>query len=450
MLQFVIAIDVTVVNIALPSIGADLGVHTRQLTWVVVAYTITGGGLLMLGGRLADLFGRRRVLIAGTWIFGGASLLAGLAPTFEWLVAARLLQGVGEALILPAAMASIIVLFPEGPRRSKALGIWAAVASSGLVVGFVMSGVITELFGWRWIFLVTVPFIAIALVGVLAVVPAAHRPSRVPLDVAGSLLLTAAPLLFVFGVVEAGEGSGTGIGTLPLVALVAAVAAAVLLVVVERRAADPMVPLGFLRNSGRLSANAATACLSAALSTSFLLFTLYLQDRIGLSPLQAGLMLLPLAIALIAVVTFVPRVMEKAGPAVVARTGITSTALGILYFATTAWFGASAPTLIPAMLLIAVGMGFGLVGLQYAAVSGVTEENAGIASGIQRASDQLGGAVGVALYIGLGFSPLMARFGDPFITASLMATTGLVLAGLLTRGIGRAETADDEAEDATA
>ena len=161
-------------------------------------------------------------------------------------------------------------------------------------------------------------------------------------------------------------------------------------------------------------------------------------------------MLLPLAIALIAVVTFVPRVMEKAGPAVVARTGITSTALSILYFATTAWFGASAPILIPAMLLIAVGMGFGLVGLQYAAVSGVTEENAGIASGIQRASDQLGGAVGVALYIGLGFSPLMARFGDPFIIASLMATTGLVLAGLLTRGIGRAETADDPAEDATA
>lgn len=207
MLQFFIAVDVTVVNIALPSIGVGFGVDGHALTWVVVGYTVTGGGMLMLGGRLGDLLGRRRVLLLGTGLFGAASLLAGLAPTFALLVVARLLQGAGEAVALPAAMGTIVLMFPEGPRRSRALSVWAAVASCGLVLGFALSGIITAHLGWRWIFLVSVPFILVVLLAAVFLVEG-DRPvakDTRPMDLPGALLLTACPLLFTFGVVEAGE-----------------------------------------------------------------------------------------------------------------------------------------------------------------------------------------------------------------------------------------------------
>ncbi|MEU3310989.1 MFS transporter, partial [Nocardiopsis sp. NPDC006832] len=312
MLQFFIAVDVTVVNVALPSIGADFGVGGHALTWVVVGYTITGGGLLMLGGRLGDVLGRRRVLVLGTTVFGAASLLAGLAPSFAVLVIARLLQGVGEALALPAAMSVIVLMFPEGPRRSRALSVWAAVASCGLVLGFVLSGVITELLGWRWIFLLSVPFILVVLVAAILLVPSERSTESTPLDLPGSLLLVAAPLLFVLGVVEAGEADGA-LPWLPPVALAGAVVATALFIRVERRSPNPLVPLRLFRNRPRVLANAATVLLSAALSTSFLLFTFYLQNRLGIGPFQTGLLMLPLAAALIVVSVLVPRILERWG-----------------------------------------------------------------------------------------------------------------------------------------
>lgn len=285
MLQFFITVDVTVVNIALPSIGADFDVEGHALTWVVVGYTITGGGLLMLGGRLGDLFGRRRPLLIGTALFGAASLLAGLAPAFPVLVAARLLQGAGEAVALPAAMATIVMLFPEGQRRARALSVWAAVASCGLVLGFALSGIITAHLGWPWIFLISVPFILVVIVAVLVLIPA-DRPSsreRVRLDLPGSLLLTACPLLFVYAAVEAGE-PGTN-PWLSVAALVGSMLAAVGFVRVESRSPNPLVPLAFFADRARLRANLTTMLVSGALSTSFLLFTFYLQDRLGIGPL---------------------------------------------------------------------------------------------------------------------------------------------------------------------
>ncbi|MCK9247572.1 MAG: MFS transporter [Solirubrobacteraceae bacterium] len=428
MLQFLIAVDVTVVNIALPSIGREFDVGPRELTWVVVGYTITGGGVLMLGGRLGDVLGRRRLLLVGTALFGAASLLAGLAPSFSLLVAARLLQGVGEALALPAAMATIVMLFPEGPRRSLALGVWAAVASTGLVVGFALSGVITELLGWRWVFLVSVPF-ALVVIGAAVVLVSPGRPeTRAPLDLPGATLLTAAPLLFVLGVVEISESGGTPwIGP---AALVGAALAAVLFVVVERRAPAPLIPLRLLRQPVRSQANLGTALLSAALSTSFLLLTFHLQQRVGLSPLEAGLALLPLAVGLIGAATVAPRLLARWGVRATVLAGIGSTALGMVAIAVPAASGAGTLAVVPAMLLLAVGMGFGLVGLQYAAVSGATEADAGVASGVQRAADQLGGASGVALYIGVGFGPAASGV-DPFVVSAALAVIGLVAAGLV-------------------
>ncbi|MFS2282062.1 MFS transporter [Microbacterium sp. OR21] len=428
-LQFLIAVDVTVVNVALPSIGNDLGVNPRGLTWVVVGYTIAGGGLLMLGGRLGDVFGRRRLLLTGTAIFGAASLMAGLADSFALLVIARLLQGAGEALALPAAMATIVLLFPEGKARSRALSVWAAVASCGLVLGFVLSGIITEHLGWRWIFLIAVPFILFVLLATVVLLPRDQKQERAPLDFLGSILLTSAPLLFAFGVVEAGENTGN-LPWLAIAALVGASVAAGLFVTVERRAANPLVPLTFFHNRTRVRANLATALLSAALSTSFLLFTFYLQDEIGLSPLEAGLLLLPLAVALIAAVTIVPRLLGRWGARSCIVVGLSSAGVGMIVIAVAAQLEAPAWLLTPAMLFIAAGMGFGLVGLQYAAVTEVTEEDAGVASGVQRASDQLGGSAGVTVYVGLGFTSI-AHGLSPYVLSSGLAIVGLCIAGAI-------------------
>ncbi|WP_405845348.1 MFS transporter [Streptomyces platensis] len=430
MLQFFIAVDVTVVNIALPSIGADFDADGHALTWVVVGYTVAGGGLLMLGGRLGDLLGRRRVLLLGTGLFGAASLLAGLAPTFALLVVARLLQGAGEAIALPAAMATIVLMFPEGPRRSRALSMWAAVASCGLVLGFVLSGIITAHLGWRWIFLVSVPFVLIVLLAAVFLVegdrPVAKDAPR--LDVPGALLLTACPLLFIFGVVEAGE-PGTPAWVV-LGALAGAVAAGAGFVRVETRSRNPLLPLRFFANRTRVAANLATMLLSGALSTSFLLFTFYLQDRLGIGPLGAGLTMLPLALSLIVFSMLVPRLLGRWGARACVLAGIGFTAAAMAAIAAIAALRAGGMTMIPPMLLIAAGMGFGIVGLQYLAVSGVTEDDAGTASGVQRAADQLGGATGVAVCVGIGFAPSLHSF-DPFLVATLLAVMGLVTGAVM-------------------
>jgi EmrB/QacA subfamily drug resistance transporter len=424
LLQFFIAVDVTVVNIALPSIGAEFEADGHTLTWVVVGYTVTGGGMLMLGGRLGDLLGRRRVLLLGTGLFGAASLLAGLAPTFSLLVVARLAQGAGEAIALPAAMAVVVLTFPEGPRRTRALGVWAAVASCGLVLGFVLSGFLTAHLGWRWIFLVSVPFVLVVMVAAVLLVER-DRPlaeDAPPLDLPGALLLTACPLLLTFGVVEAGE-PGTPAWVV-VAALAGAVAAGAGLVRVEARARNPLLPLRFLAHRARVTANVTTMLLSGGLSTSFLLFTFHLQDRSGVGPLGAGLLMLPLAVSLIAFSVLVPRLLGRWGArvCVLAGLGFTAAAMGVI--ALVSAVGAGAAAMVPAMLLIAAGMAFGLVGLQYVAVSGVTDDDAGIASGVQRAADQLGGATGVAVCVGVGFAPALHSF-DPFLVAALLATAGL-------------------------
>ncbi len=437
MLQFFIAVDVTVVNIALPSIGADLGAEGRSLTWVVVGYTVTGGGLLMLGGRLGDLLGRRRTLLIGTTLFGAASLLAGLAPSFPVLVVARLAQGAGEAIALPAAMAAIVLMFPEGPRRSRALSVWAAVASCGLVVGFVLSGVITAHLGWRWIFLISVPFILVVIAAALVLVrpdrPASGDRDR--LDLPGALLLTACPLLFAYAAVEAGE-PGTGPWA-SAAALAGAALAAAGFVRVESRAPNPLVPLSFFADRPRVRANLTTMLLSGALSTSFLLFTFYLQERAGFGPLGAGLTMLPLAVALIAASVLVPRLLDRWGATACVLAGLGAAAGAMAVIALVAVLDAGAAWLLPAMLLIAAGMGFGLVGLQYLAVARTTDADAGIASGVQRAADQLGGAGGVAVYVGVGFAPAV-HGGDPFVVAAVLAIAGL-LVGAAVIGRARAE-----------
>lgn len=283
------------------------------------------------------------------------------------------------------------------------------------------------------------PFILVVIVATLVLVPADGPASceRVRLDVPGALLLTACPLLFTYAAVEAGEP-----GTSPwmsLAALVGAVLAAVVFARVESRSPSPLVPLDFFANRARVRANLTTMLLSGALSTSFLLFTFYLQDRLGIGPLGAGLTMLPLAVALIAASVFVPRLLGRWGARACVLVGLGAAAGAMTVIAFVASLGAGAAWLLPAMLLIAAGMGFGLVGLQYIAVSGTTDEDAGIASGAQRAADQLGGACGVALYVGIGFAPTL-HAGDPFLIAALLAIAGLTVGAVV---VGRSSAATE-------
>ncbi|WP_308258670.1 MFS transporter [Saccharothrix obliqua] len=425
LLQFLIAVDVTVVNIALPAIGDEFDVDARHLTWVVTGYTVVGGGLLMVGGRIADLFGRRRTLLAGAALFGVASLGAGLAPALPLLVLARFGQGAGEALALPAAMSILALLFPEARERSRALSVWAAVASCGLVLGFLLSGLITELLHWRWIFLVNLPLVVVVVCGCLVLLRPDGPVTRTPVDLPGAALLVTAPLLLIFGVIRFGDQDPDLL--LAGAAVVAGLLCAAAFPLVERRAAHPLVPLSFFRHRDRVLANGATALFSAALSTSFFLLTLHLQEQRGLSPIAAGAAFLPLAVTLIGATVVVPGIIARLGFTWTAVLGMATAGLGIGVLALVPDTSALVVSVLPGTVLVAFGMGVGLVALQNAALHGVTDADAGIASGVQRCADQLGGASGVALYVGVGFSPLLGPGTDPFLVSYGFALVGIVL-----------------------
>ncbi|MEV0321914.1 MFS transporter [Streptomyces sp. NPDC050658] len=425
LLQFLIAIDVTVVNVALPSIGADFDARTGGLSWVVTGYTLVGGGLLLLGGRLTDLLGRRRMFLLGAALFAGASLAAGLAPNLETLIAARFAQGAGEALASPAAMSLIALLFPGPEERAKALGVWGAISAGGLVVGVLLSGVIVQLLDWRWIFGINVP-LAAAVIAVTPTLVRADGPRAAGgrrLDLPGAALLTFGPITFVYGVLR-GD-------------LVAVVVGAVLIaafVLVEARAKSPLVPLSFFAHRTRAVANAATVPLSAGLSTSFFLLTLYMQDVIELSPLQAGLAYLPFCAVLLAAIFLTSGLIGAIGTRNTALLGLLLTAAGLGWLARLPDAGGLWVDVLPGMVGVAAGMGIGLLALQNAALSDVTEDDAGTASGVQRSVDQLGGSLGLAVLVGAvvgGGSAQVADFRAAFGWASLavlVAAAGVAIA----------------------
>nr|P46104.1 RecName: Full=Lincomycin resistance protein [Streptomyces lincolnensis]AAB23455.1 lincomycin-resistance determinant LmrA [Streptomyces lincolnensis, 78-11, Peptide, 481 aa] [Streptomyces lincolnensis]CAA42550.1 lincomycin resistance protein [Streptomyces lincolnensis]CAA55745.1 lmrA [Streptomyces lincolnensis] len=424
-LQLLIAVDVTVVNIALPAIRDSFHVDTRQLTWVVTGYTVVGGGLLMVGGRIADLFGRRRTLLFGAFLFGASSLAAGLAPNLELLVLARFGQGAGEALSLPAAMSLIACSSRTAPFQGVER--LASVASVGLVLGFLLSGVITQLFSWRWIFLINIPLVSLVLVAVLLLVKKDETTARNPVDLPGALLFTAAPLLLIFGVNELGEDEPR----LPLAvgSLLAAAVCAAAFVAVERRTAHPLVPLTFFGNRVRLVANGATVLLSAALSTSFFLLTMHLQEERDLSPIEAGLSFLPLGLSLILACVLVRGLIERIGTTGAAVLGMALAGPRHRLFALLPSDNSLLTSVFPGMILL-LRMATGLVALQNAALHAVTEADAGVASGVQRCADQLGGASGIAVYVSIGFSPHLGGDWDPFTVAYSLAGIGLIAAVL--------------------
>jgi EmrB/QacA subfamily drug resistance transporter len=394
--QFMVVLDVAIVNVALPSIQSALGFSQENLQWVVSAYTLTFGGFLLLGGRMADLLGRRRVFIAGLILFSVASLACGLAQTDTVLIFARAVQGVGAAVISPGALSILMTTFREGAERNKALGIWGAIAGIGGAAGVLLGGVLTDTLGWEWIFLVNVP------VGILVILltPRFVDESRAEgatraFDVAGAVSVTAGLALLVYALVNtdsAGWGSGETIGL-----LAGAAALIVAFVVIESRAKAPLLPLGIFRLRSLTGANIVGLLLGAAIFPMFFFLSLYMQQVLGYSALRSGFAYLLVAVVIIIAAAVSQALVTRFGAKVILAIGMALLTLGLLWFTMIEVDGTYVTNLVPGFLLAGVGLGFAFVPVSIAALQGVRPHEAGIASGLINTSQQIGGALGLAI-----------------------------------------------------
>jgi EmrB/QacA subfamily drug resistance transporter len=394
--QFMVVLDVTIVNVALPSIQEALGFSADGLQWVVNAYTLTFGGLLMLGGRMSDLLGRRRVFLGGMVLFALASLAGGFAPNSEMLIAARAVQGIGAALLSPAALALVTVTFPAGRERNLALGIWGALAAIGGTLGVVAGGVLIDSLGWEWIFFVNVPVALVALIATPIVVAESKREhAGAGFDVAGAILATAGLSTLVYGVIRTepmGWGSAEVLGLLG--------ASAVLLgafVYVESRSPDPLVPLRLFRIRGLGISAIALALNGAAFLGMFFLTAIYLQQVHGDTALEAGIAFVPMGIAAIASATVGAQLVTRYGTRAMYLAGSAIGVVGLLMLTQIGASASYATDILPGIVVF--GLGLPLVGVsnQIAAVAEVPHSDAGAASGIVTTAFQVGGAIGLAV-----------------------------------------------------
>jgi EmrB/QacA subfamily drug resistance transporter len=394
--QFVVVLDASIVNVALPSIGRALHFSQENLPWVVNAYVLTFGGFLLLGGRTADLLGRRRVFMAGLLLVAVASLAAGFASTEGQLIAARAAQGLGAAIISPAALSIVTTTFDDGAERNKALGVWGAVAGSGGAAGVLLGGVLTDGLGWEWVLWVNVPvsLIAFALSPRL-IAESREEPETRAFDVAGAVTITAALSILVYALVDAndaGWGSTQTIGLLALSALLHSV-----FIAIELRAAKPLVPFAIFRLRTLTGANVVGLLIGASLFSMFFFISLYMQQVLGYSAIHAGLSYLPLALAIIASAGVASQLVTRIGYKPVLAVGTLFIVAGLLWFSRVSVGGGFLTDILGPSLLAAVGLGFAFVTTTIAAVSGVEEHEAGLASGLINTSQQIGGALGLAV-----------------------------------------------------
>ncbi|MFV2176002.1 MFS transporter [Actinomadura sp. LOL_016] len=395
--QFMLVLDDNVVSVALPSVRDDLGFGAAGLAWVTNAYFLAFGGLLLLSGRAADLLGRRRVFLGGVALFGAASLACGLAQEPWQLVTGRFVQGAGAALASPAALSMVTLLFPGTGERARALGVWGGVAALGGTSGLVISGVLTGLADWRWIFLVNLPVAAAAVVLVPRLVGESRAPRRASLDVPGALLGTGAVLALVHGVLRAGESGWDDPVVGPSVLLAAALAAA--FAAVEARAPEPLVPHGFLAHRTRAVAGAATLLFSAAMYAMAFLLMVHLQSVVGYGPLEAGFAYLPYGAGILAGMWASSRAVARFGARPALAASFLIGAAGMLLLSGIGPDDGYATGVLPGMLVTSVGCGLSLPALTVAALTGTTENDAGLGSAVLGSVQQLGGAMGVAALV---------------------------------------------------
>ncbi|MFI6519559.1 MFS transporter [Spirillospora sp. NPDC050679] len=440
--QTMFILDTSVVNIALPAVQRDLGFSAAGLSWVLNAYLLAFGGLLLLGGRAGDMLGQRRALVAGVAVFTAASLAGGLATSAGTLLAARAGQGVGAALAAPTVLALITTSFPAPAARARALGAYAAVSGSGAALGLIAGGVLTDWLSWRWVLFVNVPIgVALLVMAALFVTETERRPGR--LDYAGSLTSTVGTSALVFGLIRAaGQGFGDGVA---LAALGTGAVLLALFVLVEARSAHPIIPLRLFADRGRAVGYLGLLFQMAAGNGMFFFLTLFLQEARGYRPLAAGLAFLPLTVLILASSHLAARAVPRVGPKPLIAAGAAAMTACLLWLARLAPDSGYAQALLGPMLLIGAAMGTLLVGITTVLTTGVRAEDAGAASGLLNVMQQLGGALGLAILItafgtaargahGSAHQVLTEGVGTAFVVAAVLTGCALVLALLLPGG----------------
>jgi EmrB/QacA subfamily drug resistance transporter len=396
MAQLMVVLDATVVNVALPSIQRGLHISQTNLQWIVNAYTLTFGGFLLLGGRLSDLFGRRRLFFIGVSLFTAASFLDGVSSSAGMLVGARALQGIGAALVSPATLAIVNTTFPEGDDQRKALSLWAALSAGGAAVGLLMGGVLTQALSWPWIFFVNVPIGVAALALAVRFVPGGRLETHERgADILGAMAITGGLALLIYAIV----GTQTyGWGSLRTV-LLGAIALALIasFVLIETRVRAPLVRLAIFRTRALSVGDGSMFFLGAGLFANFYFGTLYLQDILRFSPIATGFAFLPVAVLIGAAAGVSQRIVPRFGVRAVAVTGMTIAAAGLALMVRVSVHGTYAGTMLPALILLAVGLGLAFVPATLIGVSSVHGDDAGLASGLFNTAQQVGGAVGLAV-----------------------------------------------------
>jgi EmrB/QacA subfamily drug resistance transporter len=396
--QLMVVLDAAIVNVALPHIQRALGFSGNGLEWVVTAYAVTFGGLLLLGGRSGDLLGRRRIFIAGLLLFSAASLLGGFATSASWLLAARALQGVGGAMIAPTALALITTTFPEGPPRNRAMGVYAAMSGGGAAVGLVAGGLLTTYLSWRWVLFVNVPIgIAVAMVAPYVLAESSRQRGR--FDLPGAITGTGGVALLVYGLSNAStDASGVSHwgDTKVLVSLAAAALLLASFVVVEWRSRHALLPLRLLANRSRSGAYLIMLCLATAMFGIFFFLTIFVQEVLGYSALTSGLAFLPFAAMIVVMSGIVSQLISRTGARPLMLTGTAVAASGMYWFSHLTEHSSYLGGLLGPMLVTSAGMGMLFVPLSLVALNRVRSEDSGIASSLLNTGQQVGGAIGLA------------------------------------------------------
>jgi EmrB/QacA subfamily drug resistance transporter len=442
--QFVIVLDASIVNVALPSIGRALDFNQDDLSWVVNAYTLTFGGFLLLGGRLADLLGRRRVFIAGLILFSLASLAGGLAQSDVWLIAARAVQGLGAAIISPAALSLVTTMFAEGAERNRALGVWGAVAGSGGAAGVLLGGILTQYAGWEWVLFVNVPIgLAAAFVSPRLLPESRDEGPRV-FDVAGATTVTAGLALFVYALVDANNAGWGSTQTVGLIAISVALLGAFILI--ERRTSNPLMPFSIFRLRTLRGADVVGLLIGMSLFGVFFFLSLYMQQVLGYDALKTGFAYLPLALNIIVSAGVASQLVTRIGfkPTLIA--GMLLVGGGLIWFAQVSPTGGYVSDVLFPSIILAWGLGLAFVPVTVAAVTGTRPDEAGLASGLINTAQQVGGALGLAILAAVANgrtsdviasgvrNPAVALtegFQDAFLVGAGFALLGAVLAAVM-------------------
>ena len=443
--QFMVILDASIVNVALPTIKRDLGFSEQNLSWILNAYTLIFGGFLLLGGRLADRLGRRRLFMAGIALFSTASLICGISQSEGQLLVARGFQGLGGAMVSPAALSIILTTFAEGQARNRALAVWGAIAGAGGAVGLLLGGVLVQEISWRWVFFVNVPIGAAMLALAPRIVPESRSQAaaKAGYDVEGAVAITLGTLALVFTLIKAQSWGWTGGRTIGGLAVSVVLIAA--FVVIERRHKDPLVPLRIFSNRTLSAANATFLLAAAALFAMFFFLTLYLQQVLGFSALKTGVAYLPLSLTIIAAAAVASRFVDRFTPKPVLVGGLLISTGGFVFLTGVSGHGDYGSHVVPAMVILGIGLGLAFVAVTIAGTTGVAPEDSGLASGLLNTTQQVGGSLGLAilstvsttrvtnaLHEGAALPVALTHgFTAAFTVAGLLCGAGAVLAFVL-------------------